>query len=112
IAFLQTEKWISSETIFKHSLAVTSNNIQIHLNLGMVLLAHNRPDEATQHYQEVVRLNPTFAEGHYNLAVALAKQHKIIEAVKHYEEALRLKPDFDKARFNLERLKESLSMAK
>lgn len=104
-AFFQTDKWSSSEKLFKHSIAVTSNNIQMHINLGMVFYFEKRFDEAETEFKEVLRLNPRYAEGHYNAAAVYVKQRKFAEAIKHYEEALRLKPDFEKARLKLERVK-------
>ena len=47
-------------------------------------------NEAINHFQEALRINPEFAEAHAALARALTMQGKRSEAIDHYEEALRL----------------------
>ena len=56
-----------------------------------------RVQEAIQHYEQALRINPDYAVAHYNLGVALEQAGRMPEAIQHYEQALRIKPDFVEA---------------
>jgi tetratricopeptide (TPR) repeat protein len=53
-----------------------------------------RIQEAIQHWQEALQINPDHAKAHYNLGLAMEKAGRLQEAVAHYEQALRIKPDY------------------
>ena len=93
--------WSGGVPLFEHALAVTSNNWTAHNNLGGILLAQGKTDEAIDHFVQVLRIRPDFAEGHYNFALALARQERVLEAPEQYHEALRLRPDYPEAHYNL-----------
>ena len=67
----------------------------IRLNLGKACLQKNRFAEATSHFTESVRLDPSNPEAHYLLALALACQGGIEIAVQHYSKAVALRPEID-----------------
>jgi Flp pilus assembly protein TadD len=89
----QVSHWQNSLTLFNHTLRATSNNSQIHNNLGNVLTQKGKLQEAILHYTEALEINPNYAEAHINLGVVLAEQGRLEEAIKHYSAALQLKPD-------------------
>jgi Flp pilus assembly protein TadD len=60
--------------------------------------------EAMEHFEQALRINPDDAKAYYNLGVVLAQAGRISEAIAHYDQALRLKPDFAEARNALARL--------
>jgi tetratricopeptide (TPR) repeat protein len=93
--------WEDSETLFRHSLAVTENNDVAHNNLGIALEKKGQIDEAIRQLQEAIRLAPHYAHAHNNLGNALAKQGQSGEAIRHYQEAIRLYPDYAEAHYNL-----------
>jgi tetratricopeptide (TPR) repeat protein len=84
------------DTIFKDPKAWLAHN-----NLGVVLRQQGRLEEAMDHYYEVLRINPDFAEAHYNLGSVLADQGRPKEAIDRFYEALRINPDFAVAHNNL-----------
>jgi tetratricopeptide (TPR) repeat protein len=88
----QLSFWINSETLFRHTLAVTHDNGIAHLNLGVALEESGRADEALKEYQEAARLEPGFAQVHNNLGNLLQAQGRTAEALAQYREGLRLDP--------------------
>jgi predicted negative regulator of RcsB-dependent stress response len=70
-------------------------------NLGGALLLRGEVDEAIEHLQEALRLDPSHPEAHSNLGVALARRGRSAEAIDHYLEALRLDPGQSQAYSNL-----------
>jgi len=71
-------------------------------NLGAVLTAKGRLNEAIPLLEESLRLEADYPEAHNNLANALAGvPGRMPEALAHFEEALRLKPDLAEAHYNL-----------
>jgi tetratricopeptide (TPR) repeat protein len=118
----QARVWENSVTLYRHALAVTSNNavasynlntalVQdghtdeavklassidnpiIYLNLGSALLEQGRLDEAIQQFAAAVRLHPTYADALSDWGFALSLQGKLDEAIAKYRQALALKPN-------------------
>ena len=97
--WVQVSYWRGSISLYEHTLKVTGGNPLIHGNLGVVLAAQGKLDQAVAHYAEALRLKPDYAGVHNDLGLALAAQGKLEQAMAHYAEALRLKPD-DAAVYN------------
>jgi len=93
--------WQDSETLFRHTLAVTEKNYVAHNNLGTFFGGTGQIDRAISEYREAIRLKPNMAQTHYNLAHALARKGQFDEALVQYQEAIRLKPDYTEAHNNL-----------
>jgi tetratricopeptide (TPR) repeat protein len=93
--------WKDGETLFRHALAVTENNAVAHDALGVALDNKGQIDEAIRHFQEAVRLKPTYTGAHYNLGVAFFQRGRTDEAIRQFQEALRLEPDHAQAHNNL-----------
>jgi tetratricopeptide (TPR) repeat protein len=101
ITFFQVGYWKNSITLFKHALAVTTNNYVPHNNLGLALQAQGRLDDAINHYEESLQIRPENERTYINLGVALKEKGRTDDAIKHYLEALRIKPDSEEAHYNL-----------
>ena len=100
-AHAQTTYWQDSLSLWSHALACTSRNHVACYNLGVELCVQGKLDEATQYYQQALKIKPDFADAHYAFANALVARGKSKEAVEHYRAALQLKPDFTLAHYNL-----------
>ncbi|MGO9245278.1 MAG: tetratricopeptide repeat protein [Verrucomicrobiia bacterium] len=70
-------------------------------NLGDALYQTGKREEAIEHYQQALRINPDYAEAHYKLGVALYQTGKREEAIEHLQQALRINPDYAEAHYNL-----------
>lgn len=57
VACIQTSYWKDSETLFRHSVAVSTNNRQALDHLGLALLEQKRYDEAAAEYRAALALN-------------------------------------------------------
>jgi serine/threonine-protein kinase len=54
-------------------------------------------DEAIDHYQQALRIDPKHARGHTNLGNALYAKRQLDEAIDHYQQALRIDPKYAQA---------------
>jgi protein O-mannosyl-transferase len=92
-AWIQTWYWRDSETLFKHALAVTTNNDVAENNLGIEYLRQGNVDGAISLLQGAVDLRPDNSPAHENLAKALLQKGKVADALIHYGKLLELQPD-------------------
>jgi Flp pilus assembly protein TadD len=93
----QVRHWRNSETLFRHTLAVTQNNAVAHVNLASSLLDQNRFAEAVEHCQLALQIRPDSPEALKNLGLAFAGSGRWDEAITQYERALQINPKDDKA---------------
>ncbi len=84
--------WRDSFTLFEHTLAVTEGNFVVHNNFGGLLFDGGKVDDAVEHYEEALRINPRYWSARKNLAVALAWQGKLDEAEGHLRQVLQERP--------------------
>ncbi|HEX7515747.1 MAG TPA: tetratricopeptide repeat protein [Chthoniobacterales bacterium] len=97
----QTAVWHDSESLWTHALAVTSDNLVAHYNLGHVLGQQGRYDEAAQHFTEALRIEPDFFDALINMGFTLYDQGKPAEAISYYHRALEIEPASAKAHMQL-----------
>lgn len=96
-AFLQTNYWHNSYTLFSHALAVTSHNGIAEDNLGTALMEMRRPDLAQPHFEAAAEYIPQLSTAHYNLGVLAQQQGHPDSARREYELALRYTSDSTEA---------------
>jgi Flp pilus assembly protein TadD len=93
--------WKTHETIFRHSLSVTTDNCVAHSSLAYYLNHKGDSNEAFFHLQEALRLCPKDDMAWYNLGVWQRQRGNLPDAVSALREVLRLKPGYTKAWTNL-----------
>jgi tetratricopeptide (TPR) repeat protein len=93
--------WKTSETLFRHVIAVTSDNYSAYCNLGNALMTQGRLEEALNEFQTAAKLKPDSPENLCNVGVALAEMGRLDEAIVEFQDAVRLKPDYGLAHHNL-----------
>jgi Tfp pilus assembly protein PilF len=86
--------WRTSETLFRHALAVTKNNAVAHNNLASALAEAGQLEGAQSHYQDALRIEPNATDVLNNLVMIHAKRGETAQAVERYEAALKLQPDY------------------
>lgn len=109
-ARIQTSYWKSTESLWNHTLEVTTDNDVAHYNVATLLLNRDQVDEAISHYQKALDIRSDNRETHYHLSVALlhtslgnalARKGRLDEALVHYRKAVELRDDFADAHSNL-----------
>jgi tetratricopeptide (TPR) repeat protein len=70
-------------------------------NLGHVLAAQDRTEEAIQYFSEALRVDPNFADAHNNMGVILLRQGRLGEANRHFFTALKINPEYAEAHNNM-----------
>jgi len=109
-AWIQASYWKNSETLWTHTLAVTSDNDVAHNNLGFIFLRRGDLDEAISHFQTALNIRANNPQTHYNLGSALVhnnlgnalvRKKLVDEAITHYEKAVELRPDYADGHYNL-----------
>lgn len=92
--------WQDSETLFRHTLAVTAKNYLAFNCLGEALLNNGQTEEAKSQLQKAIRLQPDYTEAHDNLGNAFFKEGQLDRAMSEFQEAIRLQSDDAKAHYN------------
>jgi len=100
-AHLQVSHWKNSESVWRHTLACTSDTTIAHNNLGTVLLQMGRLDEAAIHFQKALEVQPQNAEARNNLGNVFFQNGQIDKAVANYQKALEINPKLAQAHYNL-----------
>ena len=101
LTWFQVGHWRNSRTLFRHALAVTSDNAVAHNCLGIALADEGRLEEGMRHYREALRIRPGYSEAMGNLGAAFAQQGRPEEAASLLGKAVAIDPHFVKARHNL-----------
>jgi hypothetical protein len=101
LTWRQLGYWRDSTAIFRHTLQVTSNNAEIHYNLGRVLHVQGQLDAAIQQYREALRINPKDLAAGLNMGACLQDKGDFEAAISQYRAVLRLDPNNYAAHTNL-----------
>jgi protein O-mannosyl-transferase len=106
----QTTWWRDSESLWTHTLAVTSNNSVAHIHLGTLLLKRGQVDAAISHFRESLSIRADANDGranrgkglvHYDLGNAFAQKGLMDAAIVEYKKAVQLAPDYSNAHSSL-----------
>ena len=109
-AWRQTGYWKNSETLWTHTLAVTSDNSVAHNNLGLLRMQEGRADDAIALYHEALKIrseraetrnNPANALIYNNLGNAMLRKGLPDDAIPYYNRALAIRPDYADGHYNL-----------
>jgi Tfp pilus assembly protein PilF len=91
----QTGYWKNNESLFRHTLDVTTDNFVIYSNYGQVLQSKGQLDEAIENIRQSLVISPGWIDAHEKLANALYEKGLYAEAAAEYELVLRSNPDKD-----------------
>jgi len=91
-AWQQTSYWCTSQTLFEHTLKVTTGNYVAYNCLGSALIEQDKFDEAIDLLHRCLRIKPDYAWAYHNLGIAYSKLNRCEEAIKACEQATRIQP--------------------
>jgi tetratricopeptide (TPR) repeat protein len=92
---------VRAERQYRRLAALDGTDAAVPFNLGNVLDAQGRGDEAVLAYYEALRRDSGFAEAWFNLGVMAERGGRLSQALAHYRAAVSARPDFADALFNL-----------
>lgn len=101
LTWRQTLIYQDAETLWCDTLKKNPSSWMPHQNLGMILAAQGKLEDAIHHYKTSLDLKPDDPVSRYNMGSVLDENGAYEEAVREYKEAIRLKPDFPDAYSNL-----------
>jgi protein O-mannosyl-transferase len=82
--------WRDSETLWSHTIAVTSKNDVAHAYLADWLLRENRIEESRLQAEEAVQIRPDSSDAQNDLALALFRSGRLREAADQWQRSLAL----------------------
>jgi Tfp pilus assembly protein PilF len=91
---IQVGYWKNSITLFSQAIRNTEGNYQAHYTLALAMAEKSDFAGASDHYQEALKIKPSFAEANGGLGHILMTQGKYDEANSRLEAALRVKPKY------------------
>jgi Tfp pilus assembly protein PilF len=89
----QLSFWQNTTTLFEHALHVTRNNSCAHFSLGNQLADQGKIEDAMQHWESALKLEPARPDVHARIAGALSLQGDFAGAIARYRHALQIDPD-------------------
>jgi tetratricopeptide (TPR) repeat protein len=100
-SYFQTSSWRNSETLWRQTLANTSNNYVAYNNLGRALTLEGRLDEAVINFRKALEIcGAVCADVHNNLGHVLARKGEWAEAIASYRTAIQTWPGSPNAHNN------------
>jgi protein O-mannosyl-transferase len=100
ISIANVHNWADSETLFRHAIAITTDNDLAHNNLGMILLGRDDRDGARRQFQIALDENPRNIEAANNLALLLADENQYDEALDLLNRATAVTPRYPPTHYN------------
>jgi Flp pilus assembly protein TadD len=98
---VQASYWRHRESLWRHTLAVTSATEVAQNALGQELLRQGRRDEAIEHFQTALRIRPGFLDAESNLGIMLLQEGKVDDAIIHFRRVLASNPQLAKGHFDM-----------
>jgi protein O-mannosyl-transferase len=92
-AHIQASYWRDGETLWSHTIAVTSENFTAYNGLGQFLLDHGHLDEAIDQLHIALKINPKYPIARMNLGIALLKKGRADEAIAQFQTVLKDYPN-------------------
>jgi tetratricopeptide (TPR) repeat protein len=97
----QLQFWRDDDTIFKHAIEVTTNNVDAMVNYGAALEYEGKPREAIKQYERVEQAAPDFYMACADLGNLLYYTGQTNAALEQYQRAVEVEPNLRELRDGL-----------
>src|SRR5947199_1895406 len=97
----QDGRMVLQEAWMNHQLEKYPTDFAAHYNLGALLQAQEKPDQAERHFRKALAVKPDNVTVLNSLGAALLAQGKLDEAAADLNRVAALRPDYIDARYNL-----------
>lgn len=87
---IQVQYWRDSLSLFSRTLAVTENNYLMHDYAGIQLIQKGRLDEAYDHFQRAIAINPGYPDAYFNAGTYLMFHGQLDGAIAALRQSLNL----------------------
>ncbi len=99
--WMQTRVWKDSETLWRYTLTVTTDNAYAHSLLAAALMENGKTVEAAEQNRKALALESDNILALANLGTLLLNAHSTDEAIANYERAIEVNPRFALGWYNL-----------
>ena len=93
VKYLGQWDWSGAEQEFKRAIQLNQNNSQAHINYATLLSIMGRHDEALQHGELALRMDPMSGDIYYNYALDLYNARRYDEALKTTKKGMEVDPE-------------------
>ncbi|MBF0448664.1 MAG: tetratricopeptide repeat protein [Magnetococcales bacterium] len=100
---MKEERWQQTTDLLNKSIALAPDFAEARNDMGNLLQAMGRFEEALEHYRIALDNHPGFAIAHNNMGNALVQLNRSEASIEHYHQALEINPGFLVACDNLAR---------
>jgi tetratricopeptide (TPR) repeat protein len=89
----QASFWKDGQSLWTHTLAVTTNNSVAYCNLGTVFLRKGEVDEALGYLDKALKIEPDDSEIQANIGLAHMQKGELDAAINWFQKSLEIKPN-------------------
>jgi tetratricopeptide (TPR) repeat protein len=100
LTWQQCGYWKNSITLFSHAVQVTKDNFLAHTNLGIALFEKGKIEEAIEHYNKAIGLNPAYSYPYNSRGIIYRERGRYQLAIEDFNNAIRINPDFAEFYYN------------
>ena len=97
----QREDWSSAKRLYRKLVDAMPKHAPIFQRLGLIALREGRPNDAVDHFQHSLSIEPADPVCLNNLGNVLRELGRRRESVSAYRQALGYRPDYPSALYNL-----------
>jgi Flp pilus assembly protein TadD len=101
VARTQAAYWQDSESLWRHALTATSDNIIAESNLALALHWKGKDEEAMRHFEQSLQINRHQPEVLSSLGVFYLEMGQVENSLSTLREALEIEPRLEDAHYNL-----------
>jgi Tfp pilus assembly protein PilF len=101
VTAVQASRWRDTDTLFQHTLSVTTDNLAVEYNYGYDLMQRGEYARAIPHFAQALRIEPRFFAALVYMGLSFEKQGKPQDAIAFYDRAVAVDPNNADVRTNL-----------